>query len=195
MQPSHSDKAANPEVLRWVTELSTLRKMLKGKKEETVTFKMSFESVEWIKLTLLLCFIIRKQAVEVWGGPAPSDPPAQQHTAQKLRLTAGEKAPAGEGPQAPSGHYTGRHSEEVAGEEGRGQPARGHQGTVHLLRRVELFLMPREECAALSLGYLLKRLTHFLFLFARTWHENRSEPRKSPCRKLSSIMRAFMVDL
>lgn len=28
-RPSHSDKAANPEVLRWVTELSTLRKMLK----------------------------------------------------------------------------------------------------------------------------------------------------------------------
>ncbi|XP_033827822.2 protein FAM13A isoform X3 [Periophthalmus magnuspinnatus] len=28
-RPSHSDKAANPEVLRWVTELSKLRKMLK----------------------------------------------------------------------------------------------------------------------------------------------------------------------
>ncbi|XP_072318709.1 protein FAM13A [Eucyclogobius newberryi] len=28
-RPSHSDKAANPEVLKWVTELSKLRKMLK----------------------------------------------------------------------------------------------------------------------------------------------------------------------
>lgn len=29
-QPSHGDKAANPEVLRWVNELSKLRKDLKG---------------------------------------------------------------------------------------------------------------------------------------------------------------------
>lgn len=29
-QPSHGDKAANPEVLRWVNELSKLRKELKG---------------------------------------------------------------------------------------------------------------------------------------------------------------------
>uniref|UniRef100_A0AAV2LFI9 Rho-GAP domain-containing protein n=1 Tax=Knipowitschia caucasica TaxID=637954 RepID=A0AAV2LFI9_KNICA len=40
-RPSHSDKAANPEVLRWVTELSKLRKMLKEqrilKSEEDLT--------------------------------------------------------------------------------------------------------------------------------------------------------------
>lgn len=30
MQPSHSDKAANPEVLRWMNELARLRKELKG---------------------------------------------------------------------------------------------------------------------------------------------------------------------
>lgn len=29
-QPSHSDKATNPEVLRWVNELAKLRKELKG---------------------------------------------------------------------------------------------------------------------------------------------------------------------
>lgn len=29
-QPSHGDKATNPEVLRWVNELSKLRKDLKG---------------------------------------------------------------------------------------------------------------------------------------------------------------------
>lgn len=29
-QPSHGDKAGNPEVLRWVSELSKLRKDLKG---------------------------------------------------------------------------------------------------------------------------------------------------------------------
>lgn len=39
-QPSHSDKAANPEVLRWVNELARLRKELKG---ENMGFKMS----EW----------------------------------------------------------------------------------------------------------------------------------------------------
>lgn len=31
IQPSHGDKAANPEVLRWVNELAKLRKELKGK--------------------------------------------------------------------------------------------------------------------------------------------------------------------
>lgn len=30
LQPSHSDKAANPEVLRWMNELAKLRKDLKG---------------------------------------------------------------------------------------------------------------------------------------------------------------------
>lgn len=33
-QPSHSDKAGNPEVLRWVNELAKLRKELKGKTEK-----------------------------------------------------------------------------------------------------------------------------------------------------------------
>lgn len=34
LQPSHSDKVANPEVLRWVNELARLRKELKGESDE-----------------------------------------------------------------------------------------------------------------------------------------------------------------
>lgn len=30
-QPSHADKAANPKVLKWMTDLTKIRKQLKGK--------------------------------------------------------------------------------------------------------------------------------------------------------------------
>lgn len=70
----------------------------------------------------------RTQADEVWGGPDASAPPAQQHAAQKLRLAAGEETSAGEGVEATGGKHPGRNSEEAAGEEGRGEPPRGHQG-------------------------------------------------------------------
>lgn len=33
LQPSHGDKAANPEVLRWMNELAKMRKDLKGMNE------------------------------------------------------------------------------------------------------------------------------------------------------------------
>lgn len=31
MQPSHADKAADPKVLKWMTDLTKIRKQLKGK--------------------------------------------------------------------------------------------------------------------------------------------------------------------
>lgn len=38
-QPSHSDKAANPEVLRWVNELAKHRKELKGERNSETKLK------------------------------------------------------------------------------------------------------------------------------------------------------------
>lgn len=126
LQPSHSDKAANPEVLRWVTELSKLRKELKGKRASSLASQLVLPSQT--RPPIAVASLTRTQAAEVGRGPAAADPPAQQHAAQELRLAAGEEAGAGEGAQASGGEHAGGRPEEAAGEEGRGQPARGHQG-------------------------------------------------------------------
>lgn len=70
----------------------------------------------------------RTQADEVGRGPAAPDPPTQQHAAQELRLAAGEEASPGKSAQASRGDHPGDHFKEAAGEEGGGEPARGHQG-------------------------------------------------------------------
>lgn len=71
IQPSHGDKVANPEVLRWVNELAKLRKDLKGKTKllkPTSSFFIIREStrnsVNVISLLLSLS-LIRTQADEV----------------------------------------------------------------------------------------------------------------------------------
>lgn len=152
LQPSHSDKAANPEVLRWVTELSKLRKELKGKMASSFLTPPCFfpptpptqpgylhysshpEPVHQSAFDSLA----RTQAAEVRRGLAAADPPAEQHAAKELWFAAGEEAGAGEGAQAPGGEHAGGRPEEAAGEEGRGEPARGHQGEA-LVRSCKLW--------------------------------------------------------
>lgn len=73
-------------------------------------------------------FSTRAEADQVRGRPAASDPPAQQHPPQELRLSAGQEASAGEGAEASGGKHPGVHLKEAAGEEGGGEPPRGHQG-------------------------------------------------------------------
>lgn len=58
-QPSHGDKAANPEVLRWVNELSKLRKDLKG--ELVLQYYADSSDTSAVRLTVLN----RTQADEV----------------------------------------------------------------------------------------------------------------------------------
>lgn len=63
-QPSHSDKAANPEVLRWVTELAKLRKELKGKRTpQAISVHLTIFPSATYK-SVLLSFL-RTQADEV----------------------------------------------------------------------------------------------------------------------------------
>ena len=62
----------------------------------------------------------------------PSDPPAEQHPAQELRLHAGgPRGGPGGGPRPAEAHAPadpGAHRAARAGEEGGGRLARGHQG-------------------------------------------------------------------
>ena len=119
-------------MLRWVTELAKLRKELKGETKPRASAQTQQKldvNKALIDVFPFLSHLTRTQAAEVRGGPAASDPPAQQHAAQKLRLSAGEETAAGESAQASSGDDPGDDPEEAAGEEGGGEPARGHQGT------------------------------------------------------------------
>jgi len=129
IQPSHSDKATNPEVLRWVNELARLRKQLKGKTRTWEAFLNATVGGPRCNnaKTVPVCST-RTQVDEVWRGPAASDPSAQQHTSQKLRLSAGKEASAGEGAKATGGEHPGINFKETPGEEGGGEPARGYQG-------------------------------------------------------------------
>lgn len=85
LQPSHSDKAANPEVLRWVTELSKLRKELKGKRPfPPITPPPHYHHHPLpnpaisasLPIPIGIDSLARTQAAQVRRGLAAADPPA-----------------------------------------------------------------------------------------------------------------------
>lgn len=78
-------------------------------------------------LRFLLTFY-RAQFAEVRGRFGSFTEAAQQHPAQELRLSAGEKKQRSQDAQTTCGEHAGVGDEQTAGETHRGRPARGHQG-------------------------------------------------------------------
>lgn len=106
-QPSHSDKAANPEVLKWTNDLAKFRKQLKGEQPPLVHLWGAAQlcliwiwceavilSLSYFKNEKLLIFprtsLFRVKTEDIGGRPWPRCASAQQHAPQELRLSAGE---------------------------------------------------------------------------------------------------------
>lgn len=52
LQPSHGDKAANPKVLKWMTDLTKIRRQIKGK--TTRSFRFVLWGLECLCMYILL---------------------------------------------------------------------------------------------------------------------------------------------
>lgn len=106
-QPSHSDKAANPEVLKWTNDLAKFRKQLKGEQPPLVHFfggdwtlpHLSFMlgsnpvTATFFKKRLKLFIfpqmsLFRVKTEDIRGRPWPCCASAEQHATQELWFSA-----------------------------------------------------------------------------------------------------------